>query len=149
VRRFTPFLVALLFGLGLCLSGMTSAAKVLAFLDVAGAWDPSLVFVMLGAIAVAFVGFRVAKARGRTLTGAALDWPTATAIDGRLIGGSSLFGVGWGLVGLCPGPAIADVGFLDGSAALFVVAMAAGMGAFAALPSLDSTEGAEPALEDG
>ena len=116
MRRVSPLLVGLLFGLGLCLSGMTNAAKVLGFLDLAGPWDPSLAFVMGGAIVAAFPAFRVALRRGRTLAGEPLDLPTATAIDGRLIGGSLLFGVGWGLVGLCPGPAIADIGFLDGRA---------------------------------
>jgi len=149
VKRLAPFLVGLLFGLGLCLSGMTNPAKVLAFLDLAGAWDPSLAFVMLGAIAVAFVGFRVARARGRTVSGAPLDWPTAKAIDGSVIGGSLLFGVGWGLVGLCPGPAIADVGFLDGRAALFVAAMAAGMAIVAVWPAIRAGAPATAALEDG
>ncbi len=149
MKRVTPFLVGLLFGLGLCLSGMTSPAKVLAFLDLAGAWDPSLAFVMVGAIAVAFVGFRVAPARGGTVSGAPLDLPTAKAIDGRLIGGSLLFGVGWGLVGLCPGPAIADVGFLDRRAALFVVAMAAGMAIVAVWPSIRAAAPVKAALEDG
>ena len=96
MRRVTPFLIGLLFGLGLCLAGMTNAAKVLGFLDLAGAWDPSLAFVMGGAIAVAFPAFRVALRRGRTFSDAPLDLPTLTAIDGRLIGGSLLFGVGWG-----------------------------------------------------
>jgi len=133
VNRVSPFLVGLLFGLGLCLSGMTNAAKVLAFLDLAGAWDPSLAFVMGGAIVVAFPAFRLAARRDRTLAGGPIDWPTARAIDGRLLGGSLLFGVGWGLVGLCPGPAIADLGFLDGHAALVVLAMAAGMALHALL----------------
>jgi hypothetical protein len=104
VNRVSPFLVGLLFGLGLCLSGMTNAARVLAFLDLAGAWDPSLAFVMGGAIVVAFPAFRLAARRDRTLAGGPIDWPTARAIDGRLLGGSLLFGVGWALVGLCPGP---------------------------------------------
>ncbi|MGO9417975.1 DUF6691 family protein [Roseiarcus sp.] len=145
----SPFLVGLLFGLGLCLSGMTNPMKVLGFLDLAGAWDPSLAFVMGGAVVVAFFAFRVAKRRGRTLSGAPLDLPTSTAIDGRLIGGSLLFGVGWGLAGLCPGPAVTDIGFLDGRAALFVVAMIAGMAVFAVLPALRAAPTAKAALEDG
>jgi uncharacterized protein len=149
MRRVTPFLVGLLFGLGLCLSGMINPTKVLGFLDLTGPWDPSLAFVMGGAIAVAAPAFRIALRRGRTLTGAPLDLPSGRAIDGRLIGGSLLFGIGWGLVGLCPGPAIADLGFLDGRAALFVLAMAAGMTAFAALPTLRVLPDAEPALKDG
>ena len=145
----SPFLVGLLFGLGLCLSGMTNPMKVLGFLDLAGAWDPSLAFVMGGAVVVAFFAFRVAKRRGRTLSGAPLDLPTSTAIDGRLIGGSLLFGVGWGLAGLCPGPAVTDIGFLDGRAALFVVAMIAGMAVFAVLPALRAAPTAKAVLEDG
>jgi uncharacterized membrane protein YedE/YeeE len=149
MTRVTPFLIGLLFGLGLCLSGMVSAVKVLGFLDLAGAWDPSLAFVMAGAIAVALPAFRLARARGATLSAESLHLPAATAIDARLICGSLLFGVGWGLVGLCPGPAIADLGFLDGRAALFVAAMAAGMAIFAVLPALRAAGPAEPALEDG
>ncbi len=111
MTRATPFLVGLLFGLGLCLSGMTDPPKVLGFLDLAGAWDPSLAFVMGGAVVVAFFAFRIALGRGKTLSGQPLDLPASRAIDGRLISGLLLFGVGWGLVGLCPGPAIADIGF--------------------------------------
>jgi hypothetical protein len=149
MKRVTPFLVGLLFGLGLCLSGMTNAPKVLGFLDLAGAWDPSLAFVMGGAIAAAFPAFHIALQRGRTLTGEPLDLPTSTAIDGRLIGGSLLFGAGWGIVGLCPGPAITDIGFLDGRAALFVFAMAAGMAVFAAVPAIRAAAPQEPVAEDG
>ena len=149
MRKVSPFLVGLLFGLGLCLSGMTNPAKVLGFLDLAGAWDPSLAFVMGGAIAAAFPAFRIALSRGRTLNGERLDLPASTAIDARVIGGSLLFGVGWGLIGLCPGPAITAIGFLDGRAALFVLAMAAGMGAFAALPTLRAAVPAKAVAEDG
>src|SRR5208283_1951929 len=133
MKRASPFLVGLLFGIGLCLAGMTDASKVLAFLDLAGAWDPSLAFVMGGAVAVAFVAFRVAARRPKTLSGEPFHLPVAKTIDARLVGGSLLFGVGWGLVGLCPGPAIADIGFLDGRAALFVACMAAGMALYALL----------------
>lgn len=149
MNRVSPFLVGLLFGLGLCLSGMTNAAKVLAFLDLAGAWDPSLAFVMGGAIVVAFPAFRLAARRNRTLAGGPIDWPTARAIDGRLLGGSLLFGVGWGLVGLCPGPAIADIGFLDGRAALFVLAMASGMRLFATVMAVQAARIGQLALDDG
>jgi len=149
MTRATPFLVGLLFGLGLCLSGMTNPAKVLGFLDLAGAWDPSLAFVMAGAVVVAFFGFRVAARRRAALPGEPLHLPAGTTIDGPLIGGSLLFGVGWGLVGLCPGPAITDIGFLDGRAALFVVAMVAGMAIVSALPTIRATEPAKAALEDG
>ena len=147
--RATPFLVGLLFGLGLCLSSMTDPTKVLGFLDLAGAWDPSLAFVIAGAVAVAFVAFRVASRRGRTLSGGPLHLPTAEAMDGRLIGGSLLFGVGWGLAGLCPGPAIADIGFLDGQAALFVLAMASGMALHATVMAVQSARIGQIALDDG
>jgi len=147
MNRASPFLVGLLFGIGLCLAGMTNASKVLAFLDLGGAWDPSLAFVMGGAIAVAFVAFRVAAGRAASLSGGPFHLPTARTIDTRLIGGSLLFGVGWGLVGLCPGPAIADIGFFDGRAALFVIAMAAGMAVYSGLAAAPSTPSAEVALD--
>lgn len=132
--EFRPiaFLVGAVFGLGLCISGMTNPAKVLAFLDFAGAWDPSLALVMAGAIAVAFFGFRFAERRAVTLLGQPIEAPPRTPITLPLVAGALLFGVGWGLVGLCPGPAIADLGFLDWRAALFVVSMAVGMRGFSA-----------------
>ncbi len=147
MRRLSPFLVGLLFGIGLCLSGMTDASKVLAFLDLGGAWDPSLAFVMGGAITVAFTAFRIAGRRAAGLSGEPFHWATAKAIDARLVGGSLLFGVGWGLVGLCPGPAVADIGFLDGRAALFVFAMAAGMALYSGLAAVPSTPASEVALD--
>jgi len=147
MNRASPFLVGLLFGIGLCLAGMTNASKVLAFLDLGGAWDPSLAFVMGGAIAVAFVAFRITARRGLSLSGGALHLPTVRAIDARLVGGSLLFGAGWGLVGLCPGPAIADIGFLDRRAALFVLAMAVGMALYSSLAAVSATPAAEAALD--
>ncbi len=149
MKQASPFLVGLLFGLGLCLSGMTDPRKVLGFLDLEGAWDPSLAFVMAGAVAVAFVAFRIASRRSRAISGEPFHVPTAKDIDGRLIMGSLIFGVGWGLVGLCPGPAIADIGFLDRSAALFVLAMAAGMALHAALAETPTAPSAAVALDDG
>ena len=119
----------------------------MAFLDLGGAWDPSLAFVMAGAIAVAFVAFRIAARRTASLSGEPFHYPTARGIDARLVGGSLLFGVGWGLVGLCPGPAITDIGFLDGRAALFVVAMAGGMALYSGLAAVPSAPGAEVALD--
>ena len=132
-RALSPFVVGLLFGTGLCLSGMTDPRKVLAFLDLAGAWDPSLAFVMVGAVAFAFVGFRIARRRPGSLSGEPFHLSPAKAIDTRLVVGSLIFGVGWGLVGLCPGPAITDIGFLDGRAALFVLSMILGMVVYARL----------------
>src|SRR3954454_17319264 len=106
----TAFLAGLLFGAGLILSGMSNPAKVLAFLDVAGRWDPSLAFVMVGAILVAAIAFRVGGARARTVFGNTIHLPGPTRIDGRLVMGSVVFGLGWGLVGYCPGPALTSLG---------------------------------------
>jgi len=127
MKLVSPFFAGLLFGLGLCLSGMTDPHKVLGFLDLAGAWDPSLALVMGGAVAVAFVAFRIARARRTSLSGAPLPAPAAAVIDVRLIGGSLLFGAGWGLAGLCPGPALVNLGFFNIRAVVFVLAMVAGM----------------------
>jgi uncharacterized membrane protein YedE/YeeE len=138
-----------MFGLGLCLSAMTDPRKVLGFLDLGGAWDPSLAFVMGGAVLVAFPAFWIAGRRATSLSGDPTHLPTVKTIDGRLIGGSLVFGVGWGLVGLCPGPAIADLGFLDAKAALFVVCMAGGMAIHAALATIAPRPSANIALEDG
>jgi uncharacterized protein len=127
MRNILALAVGLLFGVGLCLSGMTEPAKVLGFLDVAGLWDPSLAFVMGGAVLVSLVGFGLAKRRRLALDGEPMQIPTSRVIDQPLIIGSLLFGVGWGLAGICPGPGIVDVGFLDPRALIFVLAMAIGM----------------------
>lgn len=132
-KRATEFVVGLLFGLGLMLAGMTNPAKVLAFLDLAGAWDPSLALVMGGAILVGLGAFALAKRRQRTFLGGPLTLPTATAIDRRLLAGSALFGVGWGLAGLCPGPALASLGLGDSRVLVFVAAMLGGMAVFEVL----------------
>jgi uncharacterized protein len=123
----SSFLVGLVFGFGLLVSGMNDPQKVLGFLDLAGHWDPSLAFVMGGAVIVAFIGFRVAAGRAASLSGEAVQLPRETVIDRKLVGGALIFGIGWGMVGLCPGPAITDIGFLDWHAIVFVAAMAAGM----------------------
>lgn len=126
----------LVFGLGLLASGMADPAKVLAFLDLAGAWDPSLMLVMGGAIAVALLPFRLARGRPTGWQGVPLEWPTTTTIDIRLIGGGVLFGIGWGLVGFCPGPAlVALTAGLDGTW-IFVLAMVAGMRLYDLLDNL-------------
>ena len=122
------FLTGLLFGLGLLLAGMSSPSKVQGFLDIAGLWDPSLAFVMGGGISVAFVFFNAARKRSTTLlTGEAMKLPTSTTIDRRLILGSSAFGAGWGIAGICPGPALVTLGSGSVGAAIFVAAMLAGM----------------------
>ena len=124
------FLAGLIFGVGLLISGMTNPAKVLGFLDLAGAWDPSLALVMAGAIGVAVAGFALAKRRQNTWLDLPILLPVATHIDRRLIGGSALFGVGWGLVGYCPGPALTSLAVGGWPTLLFVAAMVAGMAVF-------------------
>ncbi len=123
-------LAGLVFGLGLLISGMTDPAKVLGFLDLAGLWDPSLALVMVGAIAVGLVAFTVVKKRTLSLLGLPVHLPTARQIDRRLIAGGLTFGVGWGLAGICPGPAVVLVGSGDARGLIFVGAMLAGMGIF-------------------
>ncbi len=127
MHRLTEFAVGLLFGLGLILAGMTDPGKVLGFLDLAGLWDPSLALVMGGAIAVGVGAFAVARQRTQTFLGGALHLPTANAIDRRLVIGSLVFGVGWGLAGFCPGPALVAAGAGHWQAWVFAVAMLAGM----------------------
>jgi len=123
-------LAGLVFGLGLIVSGMANPAKVLGFLDLAGAWDPSLAFVMAGAIAVAMVGFLAARRRTLSILGAQMRVPSARRIDRRLVLGSLLFGVGWGVAGFCPGPGLVALGMGEPKALVFVAAMLAGMGIF-------------------
>ncbi len=123
-------LAGLIFGLGLLIGGMTNPAKVLGFLDIAGDWDPSLAFVMIGAIAVGFFAFREARQRNWSVLGLSIDLPERTNIDRPLVIGALLFGIGWGLSGFCPGPAVAAV-LIGGSAIwIFVASMLAGMGLY-------------------
>ena len=117
----------LIFGLGLIASGMTDPAKIQNFLDLAGTWDPSLMLVMGGAIAVAVLGFTAARRRSRSWAGDAMELPDLHAIDRRLIGGGVLFGIGWGLTGFCPGPALVAASSGFGGALVFVLAMLVGM----------------------
>lgn len=123
----TSLVSGLLFGIGLIISGMADPGKVLGFLDLAGAWDPSLIFVMLGAILVSAVAFAVARRRTVSLLGAALQLPSARNIDRRLVGGGLLFGIGWGIAGFCPGPGLVALGMGETKAIVFVGAMLAGM----------------------
>ncbi len=123
-------LAGLVFGLGLIVSGIANPAKVLGFLDLAGAWDPSLAFVMAGAIAVAMVGFLAARRRTLSILGVQMRVPSARRIDRRLVLGSLLFGVGWGVAGFCPGPGLVALGMGEPKALVFVAAMLAGMGIF-------------------
>ena len=129
-HRISEFTVGLIFGIGLILSGMTDPSKVLGFLDLFGAWDPSLALVMGGAILVGFFAFALAKRRTTTFLGGALQLPDSNDIDKRLLVGGLLFGAGWGLAGFCPGPAIVSLGAGQPKAAVFVLAMLAGMALF-------------------
>ena len=125
------FVIGLIFGIGLVIAGMSNPAKVLNFLDLAampaGAWDPSLAFVLVGAIAVTFFGFRIVLKRPQPIFGEKFHLPTATDMDARIIAGPVIFGVGWGLVGLCPGPAFTALGGGSWFALTFVSAMLIGM----------------------
>ena len=123
----------LLFGLGLSLSGMLDPARVRGFLDVGGAWDPSLVFVLGGAVAVSALGYALARRLPRPALAAGFDLPTAKRIDAPLVGGAALFGIGWGLSGFCPGPAVAALSTGAVPVLVFVAAMLAGMALHAVL----------------
>lgn len=127
MQRISEFLAGLVFGLGLLISGMTDPSKVLGFLDLFGVWDPSLMFVMGGGVGVALVGFRIAQKRNTTLGGGVLHWPELAHIDRSLVMGSLLFGVGWGLAGFCPGPALVSMAAGQDKALVFVLAMLTGM----------------------
>ena len=127
---FASLLAGLVFGLGLIVSGMANPAKVLGFLDVTGNWDPSLAFVMGGAIAVGVVAFAVAGRRTASLLGVEMRLPSARHVDRRLVAGSVLFGIGWGVAGFCPGPGLVSLGMGEVKALVFVAAMLAGMGMF-------------------
>lgn len=130
MNRLVEFLVGLLFGLGLLLSGMTDPGKVLGFLDITGHWDPSLACVMGGAIAVAFFAFAIARQRTTAFLGGAIHLPGDAPINRRLLVGSLVFGIGWGLAGFCPGPAIVAAGAGYSKAVVFALSMLAGMAVF-------------------
>lgn len=134
-KTASAFAVGLLFGLGLLVSGMANPAKVLAFLDVTGRWDPSLAFVMAGAVAISATGYFLARRRGRPLLASRLEIPIRRGLDPRLIAGAAVFGLGWGLAGLCPGPALTLLTVAPAQAVTFVVAMVAGMLLFRLVPS--------------
>ena len=127
MRTFVGLLGGLVFGVGLVVSGMANPAKVLGFLDVFGAWDPSLALVMGGAVVVTFVGYRRVARRKRPLLLERFDLPETRLIDGRLVAGAALFGIGWGIGGLCPGPAIVALPLAAPGTLVFVPAMLAGI----------------------
>jgi uncharacterized membrane protein YedE/YeeE len=133
MRALFGFLSGLVFGLGLVISGMANPAKVLNFLDIAGTWDPSLAFVMAGAAGVTFIGYRLAWRRATPLLEPKFDVPTNTSIDRPLVAGAALFGIGWGIGGYCPGPALTALPLLAPGTLVFVPAMLIGLwlGAYA------------------
>ncbi|WP_341646020.1 DUF6691 family protein [Thauera sp. SDU_THAU2] len=133
MKTIVAFLVGLLFGIGLIVAGMSNPAKVLGFLDLAGAWDPSLALVMGAAVAVGMAGFAVARRRKVSLLGEPMRIPAGRAIDRPLVVGSALFGIGWGLAGICPGPALTLLGMGAPKGVVFVLAMFAGMALFSLL----------------
>ena len=126
VKTAAGYLAGLLFGLGLAISGMTDPARVLGFLDIAGAWDPTLIFVLGAAVGTTFVGYRLVFARGTPLFSTQFQLPTKQELDAKLLGGAALFGVGWGLSGYCPGPAIASMGGLTLPLLALLAAMVVG-----------------------
>lgn len=135
MAKLTAFFAGLIFGLGLLLAGMANPAKVLAFLDLVGAWDPSLALVMGGAIAVAVIPLNWACKKKRSWLGARMQLPVKRELDSRFIGGSLVFGIGWGVAGICPGPTVAILLTGHWQIIVFVLAMLAGMYLFSVLES--------------
>jgi uncharacterized membrane protein YedE/YeeE len=129
MHQLIPVICGLLFGAGLAMSGMTDTARVLGFLDIAGEWDPSLVFVMAGAVTTAAIGFHLVQRRQRPFYGTEFHLPQKTALDKPLVIGAAIFGVGWGLYGYCPGPAVAALVYGDLKTLVFLLAMLIGMAA--------------------
>lgn len=127
MQLIAGYIVGLVFGIGISLSGMANPAKVLNFFDVAGTWDPSLAFVMGGALIVTFMGYRLVWRRGSPLLSIRYALPTATQIDLRLVGGAALFGVGWGIAGFCPGGALPALGTLIPEVFVFVASVTIGI----------------------
>ena len=126
-------LSGLLFGAGLALSGLMDPQRVLGFLDVAGHWDPTLAFVLAGAVGISAASYQIARRMGHPVFAPRLDLPTRNDVDRSLLGGAAMFGIGWGLSGFCPGPALASLALLLPKSAVFVAAMLAGMALYRAL----------------
>ena len=147
-RLAVHFAAGLLFAVGLGISGMTQPTKVVGFLDVFGAWDPSLAFVMVGGIGTHMVAYWIMRRRASPILAGSFMVPTRRDITGPLVGGAALFGVGWAMAGLCPGPAIVSAGAGTPNGVLFVLAMAAGVGAFRGLQVLMPAPASQKAAED-
>ncbi|MDZ7853734.1 MAG: DUF6691 family protein [Halomonas sp.] len=135
LKAIMGYVAGLIFGLGLAISGMTDPARVLGFLDLFGAWDPTLMFVLGGAVVTNFIGYRLVLRRKAPLFGNAFQLPTRQDLDGRLIGGAALFGIGWGLSGYCPGPAFASIAGLSVPLLAMLIAMVAGWFLARAIPA--------------
>ena len=146
MKTLVAGLCGIVFGAGLTVAGMTNPAKVLAFLDVLGRWDPSLAFVMGAALAVSAAGYHVARRSPRAWLGDAFGIPTRRDLDASLLGGAALFGIGWGLVGLCPGPALANLFRGSSEIGIFVAAMLAGVASYRSFTQLRA-QSAPPHLE--
>ena len=127
MRLILTYIVGLIFGLGITLSGMINPAKVLNFFDIAGTWDPSLIFVMVGALAITLVGYRLVFGRGTPIFAQKFHLPTRQDVDGRLIGGAAVFGVGWGIAGFCPGGALPAIGTLQSDVLIFIASLVGGI----------------------
>ncbi|CAM3443824.1 DUF6691 family protein [Halomonas lysinitropha] len=135
LKTLAGYIAGLIFGLGLAISGMTDPARVLGFLDLFGAWDPTLMFVLGGAVVTNFIGYRLVLRRKAPLFGNAFQLPTRQDLDARLIGGAALFGIGWGLSGYCPGPAFASIAGLTVPLLAMLIAMVAGWFLARAIPA--------------
>ena len=127
MKGIVALLCGMVFGIGLAVSGMTDTAKVLGFLDIAGHWIPDLAFVMGGAVVVTLIGFKLVLRLKKPVLNPRFSLPATTVINGRLLLGAAIFGIGWGVYGYCPGPAISALGYLDSKTAMFVAAMLVGM----------------------
>ncbi|MEP5152102.1 DUF6691 family protein [Planktotalea sp.] len=144
MRILTTYLIGLIFGVGICLGGMANPAKVINFFDIAGTWDPSLIFVMGGALIVTFIGYRFVLKRPTPIFDKRFYIPTKTDLDLQLIGGSALFGIGWGIAGFCPGGALPALGTGRAEVLIFVVAMLAGIYAAKMLQAALAQKGENP-----
>lgn len=127
MRIIATYFIGLIFGLGIMLSGMANPAKVINFFDFIGTWDPSLIFVMGGAVVTTFIGYRLVLARKAPLLEARFKLPTSTNIDPRLVGGAAVFGIGWGIAGFCPGGAIPAIGTGRVEVVVFVAGLIVGL----------------------